>query len=133
MAMAAKLDLDIDKIVEAYEEEGSLRGAAERLSLGRETKIGHMVIKKHLIAKGFGYLLNKDESHPQSMAPMYKVYIRPEQFEALDRLAARKNESIEDTRKHCNRHSIARELLDNALQDVLQGWVVDRPAHARAR
>ena len=131
--MAAKLDLDIDKIVEAYEEEGSLRGAAERLSKGRETKIGHMVIKKHLLAKGFGYLLNKDESSPQSMAPMYKVYIRPEQFEALDRLAARKNESISDERKKVNRHAVARELLDEALKNVLQGWVLDHPVHARLR
>ena len=131
--MPAKLDLDIDKIVTAYEEEGSLRGAAERLSLGRETKIGHMVIKKHLIAKGFGYLLNREEGSPQSMAPMYKVYIRPEQFEALDRLAARKNESITDERKKVNRHSIARELLDDALANVLAGWIVDHPVHARLR
>ena len=131
--MPAKLDLDIDKIVTAYEEEGSLRGAAERLSLGRETKIGHMVIKKHLIAKGFGYLLNREEGSPQSMAPMYKVYIRPEQFEALDRLAARKNESITDERKKVNRHSIARELLDEALANVLAGWIVDHPVHARLR
>ena len=131
--MPAKLDLDIDKIVTAYEEEGSLRGAAERLSKGRETKIGHMVIKKHLLAEGFGYLLHRDEGSPQSMAPMYKVYIRPEQFEALDRLAARRNESITDERKKVNRHSIARDLLDDALRKVLKGWVVDQPVHARLR
>ena len=120
--MAAKLNLDIEQTLAAYKEAGSLRGAAEILSRGRDKKIGHMIVKKHLEDAGFAEVLNKPQVNPQSMSPRYKVYIRPEQFEALDRLAARHNQT-NNHGKDVNRHTVARQLLDQALADVIVGWV----------
>jgi hypothetical protein len=103
--MVAKLPLDPEKLWEAYQRNGSLRGAS------RELGVGHMLIKAHL--QRAGYSVEKKETG-QSMHPKFKVYIRPEQFEALDDLAQQKG--VE------NRHEMARQLLDKALKDELGDW-----------
>ena len=106
--MVAKLDLDPEVLWEAYNRCGNLRKA------GKELGIGHMLLKSHLVRAG--YTVERKETG-QSMHPKFKIYIRPEQFEALDQLAAeRASEGIQ------NRHDMARRLLDKVLQQEIENW-----------
>ena len=103
--MVAKLDLDPEHLWEVYQRTGSLRAAS------REIGAGHMLIKAHL--QRAGYTVEKKETG-QSMHPKFKIYIRPEQFEALDKLAHERG--VE------NRHEMGRQLLDKALKEELKDW-----------
>jgi uncharacterized protein YfaT (DUF1175 family) len=104
--MVAALKVDPEQLWAAYQEAGSLRGAA------RITGVSHMIIRKHLLANG--YCIDKPASNPQSMDSKIKVYCRPEQFEKLDELA-RKNGVR-------GRHEMARILLDQAISAIDPTW-----------
>lgn len=99
------LKVDVEQLWAAYQEAGSLRGAA------RITGISHMIIRKHLLANG--YEIDKG-GNPQSLSPKFKVYCRPEQFEKLDQLA--KDQGVR------GRHEMARILLDQAIQAIDPTW-----------
>lgn len=104
--MVAALKVDPEKLWAAYQEAGSLRGAA------RITGISHMIIRKHLLANG--YCIEKPDSNTQSMSPKFKLYCRPEQFEKLDELARKNGVS--------GRHEMARILLDHAIAAIDPEW-----------
>ena len=104
--MAAKTSIDPKEIWAAYQEAGTLRGA------GRALGISHNAVKLSL--ERAGYQTEEKKTHPDSMHPRFKVYVRPGQFEALDRLAAEKGVA--------GRHAMARILLDKALAEEIEGW-----------
>ena len=104
--MVAALKVDPEHLWAAYQESGSLRGAA------RITGISHMIIRKHLLANG--YCIDKPAANPQSMSPKFKLYCRPEQFEKLDELAHKNGLR--------SRHEMARILLDQAIAAIDPSW-----------
>ena len=100
--MAPRDTLDPDALWEAYGRLGSLR------AVSRETGISHMVIRRRLLDAG--YRLRPRTPNPEAMNPLDKVYLRPAQIRAIERLAAR--------RKGMTRHAVARELIDRILRQV---------------
>jgi hypothetical protein len=85
---------------QTYQRLGSLR------AVSRETGISHVVIRRRLLEAG--YRLRPRTPNPQAMNPLDKVYLRPAQIKAIERLAAQ--------RKRMSRHAMARELIDKALR-----------------
>jgi hypothetical protein len=85
-----------------YERLGSLR------AVSRETGVSHMVIRRRLLDAG--YRLRARTPNPQAMNPLDKVYLRPAQIRAIERLAAQ--------RQGVTRHAMARELIDWILRRV---------------
>jgi hypothetical protein len=67
-----------------------------------------MVVRRRLLDAG--YRLRPRTPNPDAMNPLDKVYLRPGQIKAIERLAAR--------RKGMTRHAVARELIDRALRQA---------------
>lgn len=85
-----------------YQRLGSLR------AVSRETGVSHMVIRRRLLDAG--YRLRARTPDPQAMNPLDKVYLRPAQIKAIERLAAQ--------RRGVTRHAMARELIEWVLRRV---------------
>ena len=124
--MGKALKLDPQQCLRAYETAGSLRGAAKLLSQELGKTVGHMVVKTYLEEGNLEGVLKQPQVNPQSMSPRYKVYIRPEQFEALDEIAGKLKYEKGLT---MNRHAVARHLLDKVLaQELGRPWEVQELA-----
>ena len=150
--MPYKVKIDEDELIAAYRKAGSFRGAAKLLSENRVKNLSHMSVQTRLNAihaanekvrehniedreknKGrnqkelpypdFHGFIEKT-SNDKSNGPEWKVYIRPEQYKALDRLAAYRNRQMGDAMAnyHVNKHIVARELLDQAIARMYEGW-----------
>lgn len=91
---------DPEALWQSYLRLGSLR------AVSREIGISHVVIRRRLLDAG--YSLRPRTPNPQAMNPLDKVYLRPAQIRAIERLAAQ--------RKRMSRHAMARELIDRALR-----------------
>ncbi|MEB3322414.1 MAG: hypothetical protein VKI81_06285 [Synechococcaceae cyanobacterium] len=96
--MARRVDLEPAVLWEMYKRLGSLR------AVSRETGISHMVIRRRLLNAGFR--LRDRSPNPEALNPNDKVYLRPRQIQAIDRLARGRG---------ITRHALARELIDQAL------------------
>jgi hypothetical protein len=104
--MVPRKEIDPQVLWEAYLRLGSLR------AVSRETGLSHMVVRRRLLDAG--HRLRPRTPNPEAMNPLDKVYLRPAQIKAIERLAAR--------RKGLTRHAVARELIDRALRQVDPGY-----------
>ena len=98
--------MSADEIWEVYQEKGSLRAA------GRHLNMNHMVVRSRLMKAG--YNLEEKQKKTDSLSPDFKVYIRPAQSDALDKLAIDYNLK--------GRHEMARYFLDRILEQELEDW-----------
>lgn len=96
----SRKDIEPEVIWEAFNRLGTLRAA------GRELGMNHMVVRARLLKAG--YELSNKTVKTDSLSPKYKVYVRPGQFEELDRMAKKHGVN--------GRHEMARLLLDEALK-----------------
>ncbi len=113
--MSRRIDSDAQALWQLYQKLGSLR------AVSRETGISHMVVRRRLVEAGFQ--LRERTPNPQAMNPSDKVYLRPRQIEAIERLARRRG---------VTRHAMARELLDRAL-DQFAEEILDEESEREAK
>ena len=96
----SRKDIEPEVIWEVFNRVGTLRAA------GRELGMNPMVVRARLMKAG--YKLTNKTVKTDSLSPKFKVYVRPQQFEELDRMARRHGVN--------GRHEMARILIDEALK-----------------